>query len=123
MITTLKEILNTSLITVENEEEVIAFPLFEYPRILRISSVSCGFCNRVWNAGEYEGVKHRICGDCRLDIAEEVFELKENFEYISKTIVDYEKVLEDIIEVGFNPDRTWQTQLADTLPFFKQPSY
>ena len=113
----IKEIIKTSLIVVENKVD-----LYETLIIRPTDIIRCNYCGCLWNAVVYEGVKYRICSNCVSEIKEKRFELQENFQIYLKAIENKKRVLEDIIEVGFNPDRTWQTQLADTLCLFKQPN-
>ena len=114
----LREIIKTSSVVVENEVDLEESLIVRPIRIIR-----CTYCGWMWNAVVYEDVEYRICSNCVSEIKERRFELHENLQIYSKTMKDKKRILEDIIEVGFNPDRTWQTQLADTLCFFKQPVF
>ena len=117
----LREIITTSSIVVENMTNFDE-PFLEVPRIRVLRSLCCTYCGTLWEAVVYEGVENRICCNCVYDLKEFVFEHREKFEIYSKTMENKKKVLQDVIEVGFNPDRTWQTQLADTLLLFKRPN-
>jgi len=133
MNSSLKEILTTSSIIVENKVDIDELYIVRPTQYLR-----CTYCGSLRETTVYEKVQYKICCNCYSEIREKLFEFKLNLETYSKTMTEkkralkdiqmYSKtmenkkrVLEDIIEVGFNPDRTWQTQLADTLYFFKQP--
>jgi len=116
-----REIIETPCIIVENELDDI--PPLEFPRFRRTRTLKCSYCKKLWGDIIYNNSSIRICFSCSRDIIAKSFEFKKNIQMVSETFEIKKRVLEDIIEVGYHPDRTWQTQLVDTLYLFKQPNF
>ena len=69
MNTSLKEILTTSSIVLENKvdsDEIYIYRPIQYIR--------CTYCGTLWKAVVYEKVEYRICSNCFSDIREKLFE-------------------------------------------------
>ena len=116
----IKDIINTFPVVIEND------PNLDFSRNLRFRRthiMSCIYCYTRWGGTHYDKVsKIRICYNCTNEIKDRVSKMRQNLQLTAKIIQNKNRVLEDIIIVGMNPDRVYQTQLADTLYLFKKPN-
>jgi len=116
----IREIVNTPFVVIENDPE-IGFP--DLPRFRRTHTIFCIYCQNKWGDIHYDRMSRvRVCYKCRTTIENSVSKKRQNLQYMIKMIQHKNRVLEDIIEVGMNPDRVYQTLLVETLYLFKQPS-
>ena len=116
----IREIIKTPLVVIENDLDE------DFPELLvlrRTGCLTCMYCDCRWADFMYVNVsRNRVCYNCRDHLINGVSQIRRNLNYISGTIFKKSKVLEDVIEVGMNPARIYQTQLIDTLHLFKQPT-
>ena len=113
------EIINTHSIVIENN------PVPDFPGVVRLRrtyTMFCMYCQSHWGSIDYDRIsRSRVCQKCNNEIKGILSEKRRNLHLISETIKNKTRVLRDIVEVGMNPDRVYQTQLVETLYLFRQP--
>ena len=122
MINIIRELTTTPYIVIYKDPvDSDEFP--EPLRFIRNYMLYCTHCGKVWNGPIYNGMtRSRICSHCETELFKRSISKKRQHYHKTMDIVNHKKKIHsEIIDIGMNPSRIYQTLLMDTLHLFKTP--